>query len=113
MPIDTTEFVVESFTNHLGQVINPGDRVFYVGRSGQSIVTNEAIFEGSYYRNEWSYRDKEMKRNHSGVRVGNIPGKRWVYDTTPEGRYVPGSGRHIDIVRKAILPLKRVYKLAV
>jgi len=30
MSEDRSDFVVEAFTNHLGQVINPGDEVFYV-----------------------------------------------------------------------------------
>ena len=107
----STNFVAESFVNDLGQTINPGDEVIYIG-SGYSNSTKvrRGVFDGVYketfrpydYKTR-SYLDEQV--HVTAVRVGGVKDTRWNYN------YDTGKGKHVDIVRKAILPLKRVYKI--
>lgn len=107
----STNFVAESFVNDLGQTINPGDEVIYIG-SGYSHSTKvrRGVFDGVYketYR-PYDFKTRSYLDEHvrvSAVRVGGVKDTRWNYN------YDTGEGKHVDIVRKAILPLKRVYKI--
>ena len=90
-----SEFKAVSYTNEFGQVINPGDRVIYVGTGYAHFVSvNQGIFDGVNY-----YRDKIRS-----VRVSNVPDRRWKWNAETE------KGEYADILRTATLPLCRVYK---
>lgn len=91
------KFEVRSYTNEFGQVIEPGDPVIYAGTAWQSTRHTRAVFEGVYVNSRGSVE---------AVRVGNVPYAHWIYDRTT------GKGHHEDRVRKAVLPLRRVFKLA-
>lgn len=103
-----TKFVAESYTNEFGQVLNPGDAVMYVGmgRGGQ-ISTKQGTFEGVYYSNVYNWKDRKAEIKITGLRVGGVAAKRFIYDWNTK------SGYHEDYVRKAVLPRKRVYKLEI
>ena len=108
-------FVVKAFTNELGQVIEPGDVVLYVGKSGDRIVTKQGNFEGVYYNDVTSWDHGRLDevgratrvttRTVTGVRVGGIPSRRWIWNRETR------KGHYEDAIRKAILPKKRVYRL--
>lgn len=100
-----SDFVVEAFTNDVGQVIEPGDVVLYVGKSGDQIVTKQGNFDGVYYDNVRNWSTKQTERKITAVRVGNIPAQKWNWDR--EAR----KGWYTDRLRKAVLPMKRVYRL--
>ena len=91
------KFQAQSFTNEFGQVINPGDQVVYAGLAYQSTNITKAVFEGVYLNKGGSVE---------AVRVGSVPYQHWIWDQTTR------KGHHEDRVRKAVLPLRRVYKLA-
>lgn len=91
------KFEAQSFTNEFGQVIHPGDQVVYAGTAYQSTNITRAVFEGVYLNKAGSVE---------AVRVGSVPYQHWIYDRAT------GKGHHEDRMRKAVLPLRRVYKLA-
>jgi hypothetical protein len=91
------KFQAQSFTNEFGQVINPGDQVVYAGLAYQSTNITKAVFEGVYLNKGGSVE---------AVRVGSVPYQHWIWDQTTR------KGHHEDRMRKAVLPLRRVYKLA-
>jgi hypothetical protein len=127
-----SDFVEESFVNHLGQTINPGDKVVYVGKSYGSTYVNTGVFAGvrkatrrisKYLRDENNQYIKEEYEAHGrkytrykmettesyqpiAVTVRNVPTDRWGY---VNGNYQKLEGEHF---RVATLPLMRVYKLA-
>ena len=53
-----SEFSVEPFTNHLGQVINPGDDVIAVSTSSHSVAVQRGVFEGV---NKWKGKVRSVK----------------------------------------------------
>lgn len=90
-----TTFTAMSWTNSIGQTINPGDPVLYVATGyNHSITIKTGIFDGVYT----DYRNKI-----AGVRVGGVADKRYTWTGSD---YVQK-----DVVRKAILPQMRVFKL--
>lgn len=110
-------FVIENFTNEIEQVIVPGDEVLYIGTSWKNTRASLATYEGVY-------------KNESGdilaVRVGGIDADKFVWEKdkpfNPElGHYRPSYYDPIDdtrpkfyyepYFRKAVLPLKRIYKI--
>lgn len=105
-----SEFVAESFTNEFGQVINPGDEVVYAGVSYKSTRFNRGTFDGVYkeQRRNYDYKTRsygDVEEIITAVRVGGVEDRRWFYDEeTKKSGWKP-------VVRKAILPLKRVFKL--
>lgn len=115
------EFCVEPFVNELGQTINPGDQVIYVGTSWGSTRVGRGVYEGVYYRTRDRYfYNRETKKTEvargkraiDAVRVGGIPHKRAVWNNG--AGYKSGQENkleYVDAFRKAILPLKRVYKV--
>jgi hypothetical protein len=104
------KFVAKPFTNKFGQVINPGDPVIYAGSSYKRTTLRKGVFDGVY---EEEYRPYDYKTRTYGeptirvtaVRVGGIADTRWVYD------YDTRKSERVAVVRKAILPLKRVFKI--
>ena len=122
MPRETyRELVAEPFTNSIGQVINPGDKVVAVTTGyGHSVSVFTGIFEGVR-------RQKDGKRQIVGSRVGSVPVK-WnerVYAEDGEHEetkydwqtYKPiPTGRRYNLVqkvtyRKSALILNRVFKI--
>lgn len=100
-------FSAEPFTNEFGQVINPGDPVIYAGSAWKSTRIRKAVFEGVYYGKNWRDEGETIQ----AVRCGNIPTKKFVWDE-PYDRNKKDQKWHYEAgERKAILPLKRVYKL--
>lgn len=43
-----SDFVVESFTNHIGQTINPGDEVVFIGTAYKTNSIKGGTFRGVY-----------------------------------------------------------------
>ena len=111
------DLVAEAFTNELGQTIQPGDEVVYVGTGyGHSVRVRTGKFAGVYYdvgrhylkdekggyiRDEHGRPKHEMKQYVKAVRVDGIPSKKYDYKAR----------QYTDTIRCAILPLKRVYKI--
>lgn len=111
------DLVAEAFTNELGQTIQPGDEVVYVGTGyGHSVRVRTGKFAGVYYsmgrhylkdengqyiRDEKGNVKHEMKQYVKAVRVDDVPSKSYNYKTR----------QYTDTTRCAILPLKRVYKI--
>lgn len=105
------KFEARSYTNEFGQVLNPGDDVFYIGTSWKRTFVNKAKFDGVFIGDVY-YWNKETKKHETrkdvvSVKVTDVPyrGVKWnpvllKYDYQE------------DMKRCAILPLKRVYKLA-
>lgn len=110
MSYTVNRFSAEPFTNEFGQVIIPGDEVVYAGTSWHRTTMRKAIFEGVY----WGKSYRSAGETVVAVRCGGIPEKKFVWDN-----YIPGDRanstfhhvHHEPYERKAILPLKRVYKL--
>ena len=116
-----SELVVEPFTNSIGQVINPGDKVVAVTTGyGHRVRVITGVFEGVR-------RQKEGKKQIVGTRVGSVPVKyeervfcehdEVAYDwTKPYGERMVKTGRKYNLVpkvnyRKSSLQLNRVFKI--
>lgn len=111
------DLVAEAFTNELGQTIQPGDEVVYVGTGyGHSVRVRTGKFAGVYYsigrhylkdengqyiRDEKGNVKHEMKQYVKAVRVDGVSSKSYDYKAR----------KYVDKTRCAILPLKRVYKI--
>lgn len=121
MSMTYSEFIAEPFTNSLGQVINPGDKVVAVTTGyGHRISIITGVFEGVR-------RKKDGKKQIVGTRIGSVP-VTWherVYDENGEyeetkydwGLYkrIP-TGKRYNFVphvkhRKSSLVLNRVFKI--
>lgn len=124
-----SELVVESWTNAIGQTINPGDEVIYVGTGyGHSVSVNKGKFGGVRYGVVRRYRDKKdadgnvimferygrqyperemyTTREPVAVRVEKVNrGKQYKYI---DGKYTKTEE---DIYGVATLPRMRVYKI--
>lgn len=116
-----TDLVAEAFTNEIGQTIQPGDEVVYVGTgNSHSTRVNRGKFAGVYYTTQRVYtRDEkgrylndengnpkfEAKRVVKAVRVDGIARRTWTYN------YKTNKGEYVNRLGCAILPLKRVYKI--
>lgn len=99
-----SEFVVESFVNDIGQTVNPGDDVIYVGTSSTFTEVRRGKFAGVYYqKHSWNLNAPAVI---CAVKVDNVPDRVYWYD--PETK----TGVHYNVLRTAYLPLKRVYKIA-
>ena len=129
-----SELVVEPFTNHIGQVINPGDEVIFAGTSWKQTRMRKGVFAGVRYADVRRYRPaldadgnpimeerygRKYQKNEAyvtrevvAVRVDQVNrGHVWKYVTDPEtGKQVY---KKTDDVQYGVstLPLKRVYKL--
>lgn len=90
-------FEAISYTNEFDQVIQPGDPVIYAGTACKSTCHTKAVFEGVYVNKAGSVQ---------ALRVGMIPHSRFRWDAVAK-KY-----NQSEVMRKAILPLCRVYKLA-
>lgn len=112
------KLVVKAFTNELGQEIQPGDPVVYVGSGyNHSVTIRRGTFSGVY---EETYKPYDYKSRTYGeavtrvtaVRIDGVEGQRWVgnYVEQPDGslKYVGGN---VPVIRHAILPRKRVFKI--
>lgn len=121
-------FVADSFTNSIGQTLQPGDKVVAVTTGyGHSVSVFEGIFEGVYRSPQ---NDKVV-----GTRVGTIPVKwnervftedgeheeeKFQYKYDQNGRYAGyeyvKTGRRYNLVpnvryRKSSLQRNRVFKI--
>lgn len=70
-----SRYVVESFTNEFGQVINPGDDIIYISSSAKIITVKEGTFSGVFYD-----RDRQNKEYICSVRVDNVDAEKWDKD---------------------------------
>lgn len=106
-----SEFVAENFTNSIGQELKPGDKVVYVGTGyGHSVNIQVGVFDGVYYTKARSYDWKTRTYSYgekyvSAIRIGDVLGSRFVYN------YETKEGGYKDVIRKAILPLKRAFRI--
>ena len=100
------EFRVEPFVNEFGQTINPGDEIMYAGTGWSSTRHNRGVYAGVYYGKYRRYGTQVGEEPIVAVKVTDVPAKKWHYN------YDTKTGYHEDIKRHAVLPLKRVYKLA-
>jgi hypothetical protein len=65
------KFSAESFTNSIGQTLQPGDKVVAVTTGyGHSVSVFEGVFEGVYRGPSYYGSDKQQI---SGTRIGQIP----------------------------------------
>lgn len=46
-----SDFFAESFTNHIGQTINPGDKVVFISNSYKTISVKKGLFRGVFKGN--------------------------------------------------------------
>lgn len=119
-----SDFKVEPFVNMFGQSINPGDDVIYAGTSWKSTTFRKGKFAGNYYQkvrrsvlmrdsennpilDDRGYRKYETKESYEivAVKVSDVSDTRWKWNEQLK------RGEDLPVVRTAILPLKRVFKL--
>ena len=121
MPMTFSELIAEPFTNSIGQVINPGDKVVAVATGyGHRVSVFTGIFEGVR-------RQKDGKKQIVGSRIGSVPVKWNERVYTEDGEHeefmydwktyksVP-TGKRYNLVpkvtyRKSSLQLNRVFKI--
>ena len=95
-----SNLVTEPYTNHLGQTINVGDSVMYVGTSYNITETHLGIFAGVYYR----------RGKASSVRITDVERRNrfhFIRDKHGNLEVKVGEPYHSP----AILQLNRVFKL--
>jgi hypothetical protein len=136
----TSELVVESWTNDIGQTIHPGDEVIFVGSSRKNTSVSKGIFGGVYYANvtrtvylkdeNGNYIKEEKIHPYSkqpylvnkterittrevvAVRVERVNrGTKGIYEQDENGKFIYKKTDDI-IWGVSTLPLKRVYKIA-
>lgn len=108
-----SEFIAEAFTNDLGQVIQPGEDVLYIGTWTRTVKIKNGKFGGVFYGDRYvaiydennKYVGRELKKVVTGVKITDVETTRFKYD------YKTHSGVHEDVITSAFLPLKRVYKI--
>ena len=133
-----TEFVVEPWTNDIGQTINPGDEVIFAGTCWKQTHIRKGIFGGVRYANvtrhvyvkdengyfiteehvdRWgkTYQRNKMEskttREVVSVSVEKVNrGRKYKYERDEKGNLVY---KQTDEVHYGVstLPLKRVYKI--
>jgi len=119
MSYRVNEFVSESFTNDLGQTLNPGDSVVAVTTGyGHTVRVITGKFEGVY---------RSHKGQLTGTRIGDVPVKSQVREYVEDGaheetrwdysvrKFVP-TGKRYNLVpklryRKSSLQRNRVFKI--
>lgn len=96
------KYVVEPFTNYKGQVINPGDPVYYIGRSWGTGTLRKGVFEGVYYDDCYTWKDGKYVSGYNvdSIKIGQVEDTKYNYSTK----------EMVKISRKAIIHLKRIYK---
>jgi hypothetical protein len=104
------KFVEQPYTNSIGQLINCGDEVIYVGSSWKNTHVKKGKFAGVYIGKTHIY-DRETKKYYQtegvvAVKVTGVPARKWTRDVGN------GQSGFVDGTRCAILPLKRVFKIA-
>lgn len=121
MSMTYSELIAEPFTNSIGQVINPGDKVVAVTTGYSHRVS---VFTGIF---EGVRRQKDGKKEIVGSRIGSIPVKWNERVYAEDGQHeemkydwaqrkpVP-TGRRYNLVpkvtyRKSSLQLNRVFKI--
>lgn len=129
-----SELVVESFTNELGQTIDPGDAVLFAGSSWSITSINKGTFAGVRYGNVTRYRvmkdadgndvmheqygrkypkqERYVTREVVNVRIENVPnGFKYEYVDNPETGKSEYTRTDEMTYRTSTLRLNRVYKL--
>lgn len=119
MSYKVNEFVSWSFTNELGQTLNPGDSVVAVTTGyGHSVKVITGKFEGVY---------RSPNGQIKGTRIGNVPTKVQVKEYAEDGKYEEGkydpnvrkyvrTGKRYNLIpkvhyRKSSLQRNRVFKI--
>lgn len=124
-----SELVVESWTNAIGQTINPGDEVIYVGTGyGHNVTVKKGKFGGVRYADVRRYRplkDADGNAIMDELYGGRYP-KQEIYTTREpvavrveevnrghkyayvDGKYAKTDEIHYGV---ATLPRMRVYKI--
>lgn len=104
-----SKFAAIPYTNNIGQVLNPGDPVIYVGSSRQSVTVKRGKFAGVYVGNTYTYnretRKTESREGVVALKVVDIPYTKFNWNRETK------TGTHDPALRSACLPLKRVYKI--
>lgn len=95
---NTTIFKAIPYINDVGQTLNPGDKVAYIGMSRGRVSTYVGLYEG--------VRINERTGKVASVRVGEVKDRVFRYDVKTR------TGSYKEVLRKATLPNKRVYKIA-
>lgn len=90
-----SDLIVEPFTNHLGQTINPGDEVIAVGTSSHSVSVVKAVYDG--------FRKSERGDIRS-VRVSGL--KPWWTKLTTKPEWAEGQPESFS----QSFPCQRIYK---
>ena len=133
-----SEFVIEPWTNDIGQIINPGDEVIFAGTSWKQTHIRKGIFGGVRYANvtrsfyvkdengnnikedyvdRWgkTYQRNKMERKTTrevvAVRVEKVSrGFKYGWVENEKGERVYGQTNEVQY-GISTLPLKRVYKV--
>ncbi len=85
------DFRVESFTNDIGQTINPGDDVIFVGTSWGNSRVKRGTYQGVYY-GEGPYWEKGSARTKLRPIAAKVTwdGQRFKWDNVArKGEYIP------------------------
>lgn len=124
-----SELVVESWTNAIGQTINPGDEVIYVGTGySHSVTVKKGKFGGVRYANVQRYRPLKDADGNAIMdeRYGGRYPKQEIYTTREpvavrveevnrgnKYAYVNGRYTKTDEINYGVatLPRMRVYKI--
>lgn len=124
-----SELVAEPFTNHIGQVINPGDEVIFAGTSWKQTRMRKGVFAGVRYADVRRYRPaldadgnpimeerygRKYQKNEAYVTREVVAVRVDQVNRGHKYEYVNGKYTKTGEVRYGVstLPLKRVYKIA-
>lgn len=105
------DFRKEEFTNHLGQVLKPGDPVVFVGTCRGFTSVRRGVFEGVYYGSNYWAKDKTPKV--TGLKV-SFASKRAVWNNGEGYKHSPGFKNELSYepcTSYSALRLKRAYKI--
>ena len=61
-------FEAVSYTNHIGQTLNPGDTVIYVGTSYKNTSVKIGVFSGVYKEPGHKYNSETRKYEDAGLK---------------------------------------------
>lgn len=117
--------IAKAYTNKFGQVIEPGEDIFFVGSSYKLTYVKKGTFEGVYTEirrqplvdENGRYKYDENRRVIRGEPEEVVIAVGVSYPTVQaDYGYVDGKYRKIgerNVVRRSYLPLKRVFKSSI
>jgi hypothetical protein len=103
-----TTFHEEPFTNHLGQVVNPGDKVVVVAVGYNHVMS---VRQGTYLGTRVARPDSGYPRGHVVSVSVRVKDKVWKPATRAAGPHWKYDGHYVDGEVLRAYTQKRVYAL--